>query len=229
MGKVGGFFDIVNIFCLASRLVDWQNPICAYDDEDALSIETNDPSQALKERLETMPDNLGIEIPVGPIGETEAKRIMSTAISAMKSQATIGPDAMSQDELNEFMARLEAPKLTTMLTVPVSTPTKRSAPEAVADLPGLSDEELKKHGFRREWYECPTLMPFPCLYGIFASPTRLPPSDEFLARLDAPKPTKRSESTSASDHSSEEELKKTADEGPERAGLFCLPFVMICL
>ncbi|KAH0378327.1 hypothetical protein KCU92_g8770, partial [Aureobasidium melanogenum] len=163
MGKVGGFFDIVNIFCLASRLVDWQNPICAYDDEDALSIETNDPSQALKERLETMPDNLGIEIPVGPIGKTEAERIMSTAISAMKSQATIGPDAMSQDELNEFMARLRAPNPTTMLTVAASVPTKRS------------------------------------------------------------------EATSASDHSSEEELKKTADEGPERAGFFCLPFVLICL
>ncbi|KAH0345280.1 hypothetical protein KCU81_g4420, partial [Aureobasidium melanogenum] len=101
---LAAILEVVGIFCLASRLVDWPNPICAFGGEDTLSIETDDPAQALKERLKTMPDSLSIEIPDGPIGQAEAERIMSTAISAMKAQATVGPDAMSQDELAEFLA-----------------------------------------------------------------------------------------------------------------------------
>ncbi|KAG9566713.1 hypothetical protein KCU71_g4264, partial [Aureobasidium melanogenum] len=215
--------SILTGLCYLSNLIDAPLPWCA----SGASADTN---QIVKALVAT--SKLGVansNIAEGGIEQPYAESPLAKALQIIQSQPFPGLTALSEEELDKFLAGLEAPKLTTMLTVPVSMPTKRSTPEAVADLPGLSDEELKKYGFRREWYDCPTLMPIPCLSEIFASPTRLPPSDEFLARLDAPKPTKRSESTSASDHSSEEELEKTADEGPEKAGFFCVPFTLICL
>ncbi|KAG9941606.1 hypothetical protein KCU85_g9522, partial [Aureobasidium melanogenum] len=211
---LGAILEVVGIFCLASHLVDWPNPICAFGGEDTLSIETDDPAQALKERLKTMPDSLGIEIPDGPIGQAEAERIMSTAISAMKAQATVGPDAMSQDELAEFLARLDTPKPTTMVTVATSIPTKSSTPERPVDLSDLSDEELKRYGLERNW-DYGFWQIHPCgVRKISASPwqTQSPPLDEFSAGLDVPKPTKRSDETPESDHSSEEEPESTIDE-----------------
>ncbi|CAD0094804.1 unnamed protein product [Aureobasidium mustum] len=141
---LAAILEIVNVFCLATKIIDWPNPLCTYGTDDSMSIETDDPSQALKNRLETMPDNLGIVIPDGPIGQLQAEGIMSTAISAMKSQATVGPDAMSQDELAEYLARLAAPEPTTMLTVAASLPTKRAEPEVLSESEHSSEQELKK-------------------------------------------------------------------------------------
>ncbi|KAH0360463.1 hypothetical protein KCU65_g9366, partial [Aureobasidium melanogenum] len=200
---LGAILEVVGIFCLASRLVDWPNPICAFGGEDTLSIETDNPAQALKERLETMQDNLGIEIPDGPIGQAEAERIMSTAISVMKAQATTGPDAMSQDEMAEFLARLDIPKPTPFSTVAATLPTERSTIQPTHHFP--EDPEEETNWFLNEQCCGGPFQPRPCPCGL--KPTT-------MLTVAASVPTKRSEpdEVTDSDHISEEEPKKTADE-----------------
>lgn len=125
----GEFFLGIEIFCLATRLIDFKTPVCAFDSYDQASIASigaNDPAQAIKERLMAMPNTMGIEIPEGPIGKAEAEGIMSSATSLMRAHATIGPDAMTEDELEAYMARLTIPEPTTMLTVATNTPTAQS-------------------------------------------------------------------------------------------------------
>jgi hypothetical protein len=120
----GVFFEVVNAFCLCTRLVDLKPPVCTFDsDEQLASIGVNDLSLSIKTRLMALPDTVAIQVPEGPIGKAEAEAIMTSAVSVMRAQATIGPDAMSEDELETFMAKLMAPEPTTMLTVATSMPT----------------------------------------------------------------------------------------------------------
>lgn len=123
---IGQFLLGVEIFCLATRIIDFKTPLCTFDSDKQASVASvggSDPSQAIKNRLMAMPNTMGIEVPEGPIGKAEAEGIMSSAISVMRAQATIGPDAMSEDELEAYMAKAMVPDPTTMLTVATNTPT----------------------------------------------------------------------------------------------------------
>lgn len=126
---LSGFFEILNVFCLTTRIIDVKTPLCTFDSDEfawKASIGGNDPSQAIKLRLMAMPNTMGIEVPKGPIGKAEAEAIMSSAISSMRIEAFAGTDAMSEDELEYYMAQLMAPEPTTMLTVSASPPPTQS-------------------------------------------------------------------------------------------------------
>ncbi|KAH0029080.1 hypothetical protein KCU78_g3458, partial [Aureobasidium melanogenum] len=111
----------------------------------------------------------------GGIEQPYAESPLTKAIQIIQSQPFPGLTALSEEELDKFLAGLEAPKATTMLTVPVSMPTKRSTIQATHHDPDVSDEEKKeltdeerRKNWRKNWWRCP--------YGIPCWP--LPPDTE---------------------------------------------------
>ncbi|CAD0083221.1 unnamed protein product [Aureobasidium vineae] len=114
-------FEIIGVVCTVSDFLSV--PLCHPGDWDQASIDMKTPSQALKERLEAFPDDVRIEVPDGPIDEAEVENIMASAVSMMRSQVNVDPDAMTAEEVERFLDGLLAPKPTTMMTVATSKPT----------------------------------------------------------------------------------------------------------
>jgi hypothetical protein len=63
-----------------------------------------------------------------PLGVQTGQNALSKALSIIASQPTPGLAAMSEAELDSYLAGLGAPEPTTMLTVATSMPTMQSSP-----------------------------------------------------------------------------------------------------
>ncbi|KAH0274900.1 hypothetical protein KCU91_g4935, partial [Aureobasidium melanogenum] len=74
-------------------------------------------------------------------GQSDEDSPLFQALQILQSQPSPGLDTLSEEELDRFLAGLEAPKPTTMLTVPVGMPTKRSTIQATHHDPDVSEEE----------------------------------------------------------------------------------------
>lgn len=80
----------------------------------------------------------------GGIEQHDAESSLAKAVRIIQTQPSPGLTALSKEELDEFLARLDASKPTTMLTVTTSMPTKRATPEVASETEHSPEEELKK-------------------------------------------------------------------------------------
>jgi hypothetical protein len=108
---------IITSLCLLTRPLDIPNPWC----KEVLSANTAQIVKALVAPATPVMANVGLDQPHRLQPEQESALIK--ALSIIASQPTPGLAALSEAELDSYLAGLEPPVPTTMLTVATSEPT----------------------------------------------------------------------------------------------------------
>ncbi|KAG9604760.1 hypothetical protein KCU77_g4725, partial [Aureobasidium melanogenum] len=137
------FISILTGLCYVGNLINIPMPWCPGGN-------SGDTNQIVKALVAT--SKLGAansKIAEGGIEQPYAESPLAKALQIIQSQPSPGLTALSEEELDKFLAGLENPKPTTMLTVPVSMPTKRSTIQATHHDPDVSGEE--SYDADKEW------------------------------------------------------------------------------
>ena len=110
--------------CFLTNLLDIPNPVCSAAD----SANTAQIIRALTAApAPIMANGVNIKSP-SPLGlQLPQESALSRALSILASQPTPGLAELSDAELERYIAGLDAPEPTTMLTVATSTPTVQSS------------------------------------------------------------------------------------------------------
>lgn len=97
----------------------------------------------------------------GGFGQSDAESPLAEALQIIQAHPSPGLETLSEEELDEFLAGLEVPKPTTMLTVATSMPTKRSRIEATRHFDDLSEEEISSIADDMGLKPCPWYIDIP--------------------------------------------------------------------
>jgi hypothetical protein len=108
---------IIHTVCLLTKPLEIPNPWC----NDVLSANTAQIVKALVAPAAPVMANAGLDQPYRLQPEQEIA--ISKALSIIASQPTPGLASLSEAELDSYLAGLEDPVPTTMLTVATSVPT----------------------------------------------------------------------------------------------------------
>ncbi|KAK6006723.1 hypothetical protein QM012_005731 [Aureobasidium pullulans] len=163
------FVPIFTGFCYVSNMLEISLPYCT-------AVKSGDKNAIVKSLVAaSKAGSANANFAQGGFGQSDEDSPIAQALQIISSQPSPGLDTLSEEELDEFLAGLEAPKPTTMLTVATSMPTKRSTPsrydpDAEAEMKRIADQ----FGLER----CPWFVdiPGPCWWPKHDKPAKQPPS-----------------------------------------------------
>lgn len=167
------FVPIFTGFCYVSNMLEISLPYCT-------AVKSGDKNALVKSLVAASKAGAAnANFAQGGFGQSDAESPLAEALQIIQSHPSPGLETLSEEELDGFLAGLEAPKPTTMLTVATSMPTKRSRIELTHHFHDTSEEEISSIAdemslVRCSWY---VDIPEPCWWWPSQDkPTKQPPS-----------------------------------------------------